>query len=118
MPVNSKDSMYSWHLSLRVDRPVEVSCRMRGRSGAPRGLVRCKVANLLDYRVLPHLFVHNLCFVELVVFCKEKDEVRPSAPKYYITTLARCLPRIVGEILHIIAEITQKRGYSVTHGGV
>jgi hypothetical protein len=23
--MNSKESMYSWHLSLRVDRPVEVS---------------------------------------------------------------------------------------------
>ena len=23
--MNSKDAMYSWHLSLRVDRPVEVS---------------------------------------------------------------------------------------------
>lgn len=33
--MNSKDSMYSWHLSLRVDRPVEVSWEIASQS-APR----------------------------------------------------------------------------------
>lgn len=31
--MNSKDAMYSWHLSLRVDRPVEVSYFMCLRIG-------------------------------------------------------------------------------------
>ena len=32
--MNSKESMYSWHLSLRVDRPVEVSEAFVGGGGA------------------------------------------------------------------------------------
>ena len=34
--MNSKESMYSWHLSLRVDRPVEVSWEITGAIIAPR----------------------------------------------------------------------------------
>ena len=40
--MNSKESMYSWHLSLRVDRPVEVSLvkhRLVAGCGGVRGLV-------------------------------------------------------------------------------
>ena len=39
--MNSKESMYSWHLSLRVDRPVEVSEAMSAAGGgAEEAVVR------------------------------------------------------------------------------
>ena len=33
--MNSKESMYSWHLSLRVDRPVEVSWEITAERISP-----------------------------------------------------------------------------------